>query len=817
MFKLIYRNIFAKPVNTIVILLSIALSVSLMYCVLCFRGTVNEFLTERYSVKGGDSDIIIESSSVKGSNLVSLDGLDNIESIDWAIGSLSFYSTYKSTNYDMIELRGFKKDQMEYLHPVTLISQAFPSLLEISEDQIIISQSFAKTHNLQVNDIMQLSVFGNFYDFYIGGIAEDNGYFKENSNTVLAVDSYLSAKMGWPFGYIYNQIYVKSSGDINTLYKIISAISAYQTATVDYAVDKESIKQYSSAYTAMFDLTGIILIVLAMLIVYKLFGLQYKQKSRIIGQLKVIGTTSEKLILIMLSEYLILGLIGSLIGGIFASLIFNSLVKSTLNITAGGFSVVNLLISIICVLLFTVLSGLSPVINASRHSIRNNFSVSKSSVFKTYPKTMLILCVTFLIFMVLELTVPAVRGIFGTINIFLLLIICVTAIPFMMRLISKILSHSKFTSAKLSAVTLRSESSLMLSAQVLIVGVIVCMVLSNGLAIATQFWQKFDVYAENKVIVANVGNFSEERLTEFETLENAEAVYPLMQDRAVIKRNNIESNTYVCATDGNDIKNIYCLNFITNMDLIQASLNNSDKNFVVLTGVYKYIKGYKIGDKITISYKGLNAEYEIAGFCHTLYKYGDMAFVNRTAFTRNFNTVNYNTVFIETNDTNKMVDTTLNSFKNEGISVIPMSALVNLNTKFAIGISDFYKKLLFFITAMVLFAIICNISSAKFSRQREFSQYMLLGMTNQKLLYQNIIESLATGIPALLFGLGSAALMMKLIIDGAVLINYYNPYTFNFLNAIKITALFLAVYILNPLILWFIKKYEVNISFYKNL
>lgn len=818
MFKLIYRNIFSKPINAIIILLSVALSVSLMYCVLSFGKTIDNFLYERYSVKGGNSDIIIESSSIKGSNLVSLDGLEDIEDIEWAIGSLSFYSTYKSSNYDMVELRGFKKSELNYLHQINFLSKSFLTLNDISEDQIIISEAFASEHNLKIDDIVAFSVFGNFYDFYIGGIAENNGYFKENSNTVLAIDSYLSSKIGWPFGYIYNQIYIKAStANIDVLYKAISADPAYQTASVEFAINAESIKKDASAYTALFDLTGAILIVLSMLIVSKLFGLQYKQKSQIVGQLKVIGTSNSKLIFIMLVECFILGLIGSIIGGTLAGYIFNALVKSTLQNTTVYFSVINILIAVGSVLAFTCLAGLSPVIDASRHSIRTNLATSKNNVFKLYPKTMLVLCVVFALLITLQLTISKTRGIFGAINIFLLLVICTIAIPFLMRFVSKILSNSKKTSIKLSSITLKNESSLMLSAQVLIIGVIVCMVLSNGLTIATQFWNKFNIYAKDKVVVANVGSFSEERLQEFKSLNGVNSVYPIMQDSAILKHQNYESNTYLCAVDGNDIENIYSLDFLTDINAIKSAFSNTEKNYIVLTGLYKYIKGYNIGDKITINYKGIDVEYEIAGFCHTLYKYGDMAFVNRTTFISNFNTINYNTLFIETNDTIKVVDSLHDNFKNEGISIVLMSALIKLNTKTALNIVNFYTRLLIFITLMVLFAIICNISAAKFSRQKEFSQYMLLGMTNKKLLQQNIIESLATGIPALIFGLAGGALMMKLILDSAILINYYHPYNFNIINAIRISLLFLIVYTLNPIILWLFKKYQVNISIYKNL
>ena len=209
MFNLALKNL--KQFKTVAIIIAIAISIAVLFCVFAFDGTVGNYLLAIERAETGDSDIMITPRSDSAS-ITSVAPLKELDGVEYAVGAVVLYGSY-GDNY--LNLYGFDGADVQKLNFLDISDGSLSELISKSEN-VAISEDMAKNLSLKIGDKITVSVFNRSKDFYVTAICKNNGYFASDSpyKVVGLARGGISSLIGSSLGNVYNKIYVKAKSGV---------------------------------------------------------------------------------------------------------------------------------------------------------------------------------------------------------------------------------------------------------------------------------------------------------------------------------------------------------------------------------------------------------------------------------------------------------------------------------------------------------------------------------------------------------------------------------------------------------------------------
>lgn len=812
MFRFILKGSFSRPLGAVATILIVALAVILLYSVFNFQEAVYDYYLGEPDTEAGSSDLVISKSGV-GASLVPMGNLKSRADLDYAIGSISLYCMYDGQDgEEAIYLRTFEKAEIETLHDIKPISPLSKKPSEILMDSIIVSKAFAEYQGIEVGDKVELSLLGELAPFYVEIIAENQGYFYNNPNVVLGISGYISYLMDWNLGKLYNKIYI-SVNDQYDLQNVIDSISEdpnFSHAEISISFDEEETRERVSMFTTLFDFAGIAIIILSLLMIYKLYQLLFYKKISDTIRLKVIGLSTKKIALLYALESLILSTLGSLLGALVAVPSLNLIISSALPDASSSVSLAYIFVSFFSGIILSLGISLLPIISSTRRSIRENMSFSKSPR-KKYPILIsLILICVYIVLIILENSILAIKGIMGVINTVFASAVFMGLVPILSSILGNLLRKSRFKSISLSSIHIGKNENLNIALQLFTISVMFAIFISNSLNVTTSYTDNYSLYSRDKLIITNSGSLSEEDLLSLDNSSGITDVIPTLEIQGQTIFSNDKKSVSAIGIDGEDLSSFFNVTSSMNMNELENKLKESEK-YIVVSDSFRYTKNLSVGDIFSFEYKNIVKEYQIVGFVSTSYNIGKVVFINRGVLSDDFSLDNQNLIYLTSSSPTESASFVSTLFSEHNIQVIKLNSFVQPIIKSNVAINTFLQYFSIFIIFMVFAGVIINTIMSRVQRKTDITRLTLLGVSKKRSLLYSFLEGILIGLPSTIIAFFGGLSMLSSSISATVFFGFYQPFVFQIPESILISCMFfLMLSLISPL--FFLLSRPKNIS-----
>lgn len=812
MFRFILKGSFSRPLGAVATILIVALAVILLYSVFNFQEAVYDYYLGEPDTEAGSSDLVISKSGV-GASLVPMGNLKSRADLDYAIGSISLYCMYDGQDgEEAIYLRTFEKAEIETLHDIKPISPLSKKPSEILMDSIIVSKAFAEYQGIEVGDKVELSLLGELAPFYVEIIAENQGYFYNNPNVVLGISGYISYLMDWNLGKLYNKIYI-SVNDQYDLQNVIDSISEdpnFSHAEISISFDEEETRERVSMFTTLFDFAGIAIIILSLLMIYKLYQLLFYKKISDTIRLKVIGLSTKKIALLYALESLILSTLGSLLGALVAVPSLNLIISSALPEASSSVSLAYIFVSFFSGIILSLGISLLPIISSTRRSLRENMSFSKSPR-KKYPILIsLILICVYIVLIILENSILAIKGIMGVINTVFASAVFMGLVPILSSILGNLLRKSRFKSISLSSIHIGKNENLNIALQLFTISVMFAIFISNSLNVTTSYTDNYSLYSRDKLIITNSGSLSENELLSLDNCWGITDVIPTLEIQGQTIFSNDKKSVSAIGIDGEDLSSFFNVTSSMNMNELENKLKESEK-YIVVSDSFRYTKNLSVGDIFSFEYKNIVKEYQIVGFVSTSYNIGKVVFINRGVLSDDFSLDNQNLIYLTSSSPTESASFVSTLFSEHNIQVIKLNSFVQPIIKSNVAINTFLQYFSIFIIFMVFAGVIINTIMSRVQRKTDITRLTLLGVSKKRSLLYSFLEGILIGLPSTIIAFFGGLSMLSSSISATVFFGFYQPFVFQIPESILISCMFfLMLSLISPL--FFLLSRPKNIS-----
>lgn len=482
-----FRNIFAKPLMTLVLVVSITICAFAGMMAFDMSNSLENIFIGIYGTTTGTSNVLVSAP-------------ENIEE-NYFEGLPDFEATYVSPKDSKVTVRNnqmyaYYNQKNLKLYGVNIEDASkmrlIPKDVTLGADDIIVSEVMAKELGLNEGD--KFKVYGDNYvdaEFNVKKIAKPSGLL--NAEYAAVVTDEGMARLchdGIPkHQFVYIKVLDKS--------KVSEFCNAMEERFPNYDVDdliggkstQDQIKTISNVFKVLFLITLMLVIVVTVTLSERIM----RDRMSTIGTLRSLGVSPNLTARIILIENMFYGVFGGLIGtGLYAASrdsIFNAVftvdgpgMETVMDL--GNVSVPIMIAVIIGAAIVEMLCPLRELLKSTGMAIRDIIFDNKDTEYKYKKKTKIIsiICAALAFTMIVPaLTVfkdNALLGIFGFVFLVLSLL---GGYPFILRMVSKIIEKISQKSGNpvlgLAATNLRTNKTSIGSSKLAFVATSLCLVL----------------------------------------------------------------------------------------------------------------------------------------------------------------------------------------------------------------------------------------------------------------------------------------------------------------------------------------------------
>lgn len=805
--KLGARNLLEKPGKAVATILVIAFAVAILFCIMSYNTSVQDYLYAVETANPGNSDITISYRS-DGARIVNTESLAHLkDDFEYVVGALSIYGIYENDGNDSyIYLRGLDRNNIETLHKMEFVKGGIEDLKSRS-DNVAISETTAKELGIDIDSELSITVMNVTKTFYVSAIAKDDGLFAKNSPyTVIGLNNGVTRFFGSEWGGLYSEIFIKLKDGVSatTTIDAIKAIPEYRNMKVDTSTDANEINRKADNLAAPVKIVGIAVIFLALMAVILLFATNERAKRVFISKMTSIGATKKQIAGITAVETSILAVIGSVLGVALAVLIYWLLLKWTIG-TVMNFKLAfwKLMLSMISGIAVTMLAGFIPMLLGRRSSLRENLVASSKT--KNKQKIILLICLLILIALalVLEFTTDGINaGYFGIVA-FALIIIVVTAFsPMILTLLEKLAKRSKKPNLAFSIATLntsRAQSSRR-SMQIMSLGMTISMLLFVAWNLTTSIFSGLTAQFNEMILVTNIPA-DESLKNELEEVEGVRSAVLSIWQQAQFESQGEKHNLTILGAK--EILDSIDFEYITQeektKEILAAGLS-TDERYVFLDYAYTVLYGVGVGDSISLQIEDKTAEFKVGGILKSELFTGNYAVIAREQLSDAFGLPLFDTVMLFTDNAPETASLLRTTFADRNFFIVGAIESFEYEVDAFSSVFDLIGILAFIIASMVLASVISNTAVARIARFQERGQYLVAGMSKKTLFSIEVLEHILIAVVGAVLAFSLSAILTICLIDILLLLGVYLEYMFATLPALLVTVAIGLAYIIMPFV-----------------
>lgn len=390
MYKVLLSNFKKQKINGVIVILFVLISAMMMVCGITISQKSGGFYQEKIKeINGLDHNVYLDINNVDTASDYFIDRISKSPQID---------KFYKMTDFLVDGPFGFGV----WIHPM-IESEEYDlfkpyAIDETIENPIYLSYTLERDWNIKIGDEFEIQVKGEkataIKTYTVGGFYESlrepytsSAKLPNEAYDAIVEEFGIKVAKGVAFslkeGYDYIKFWSECANEVSTFAKSIEIIFevpifiSFYGNSVQYIV--QSVLSFANILSAILIAFSFIIILISICVIWFSITSNIQDDIKKLGIYKSIGYTNTNLRVIMLIQYLILVLIGSILGiiaGILLLPLLTSIIGDTScliwNVSVSPLSVVLglvapiIIISLVVYLITRKLNKISPVVSMRR-------------------------------------------------------------------------------------------------------------------------------------------------------------------------------------------------------------------------------------------------------------------------------------------------------------------------------------------------------------------------------------------------------------------------------------------------------------------
>ncbi|MDR1619627.1 MAG: ABC transporter permease, partial [Clostridiales bacterium] len=376
--KTLLSTLMRKKARTLLLLFSIAACASLLFANVGFQKSIGQTVYENSVRYSGNADIYITvKQSVGAKEWIDTKLLapyaEQFEYMQELIRSKVLYAPGNADTQHYFTAFGTDIVEFNARNPLSLESGSVDNWFG---DKLIMSAVFAEQLSVTVGDTLPLEIDGQARDFLIAGISQPRGLFARD----VADGGYLLMPyetLQDVLGGNCNLIFIKADNpfSVNSLKQTLT--EAMPQYSVNLGIDHTIINAETNNFVMPFWISSVLVVFMSVFIIYSSFNLIVSERIKMLGILRSVGCSRNKINRILIAESIVVGIVGGAIGCMLGVVVLH-LIKAMFfsgntnteesRIVLGLYEVV---FTMAASVILTVLSAMLPIFNTTKMPVKN--------------------------------------------------------------------------------------------------------------------------------------------------------------------------------------------------------------------------------------------------------------------------------------------------------------------------------------------------------------------------------------------------------------------------------------------------------------
>lgn len=795
-FLFAYRNINSNKKSSFVIILTL----SLIFCLLILLLGMKSIFMKVYELQALEEynqiDIVMTYDEYSSSRLINKREVnDNYD--EQIYYSMSFF------NLDVLA----ESNDVFYSKLISSLPHEFEYLVDkdvvIKENEIIITETLSKKHNLKVGDILTFHVFDDTLEYTVGDIFEDKGLF---SGLTFYIDKaeLMQVLYGINLTNFGNTLYIDLEDGVS-IDETIDSLNNNENFS-DYNIfptlNWNYIESKAMDLFSMMLALGLIIILAIFMVLESLFPIISKDISQQQGVVSILGGQKKFIWHISLIQWLVYTSISFVLGVILA------LSVSNLGLHVYGIkgfiplSIVSLVLSLGIIIIYIIVRA---YISYLKEYKKSSVALSKDKRYKKYRTkewNMIIVAILFgleyvFVFFNLKIhaTIVVVLSIYLAFNLLSYIVVLLS------RLIRKTKRKSLFSIFQLKY--LEDNKHLHQSLRVLMICMItIIMIFSVRLFISSEV-NEFSNIMNYDVSLANVHDYDDSLKAEIEQYNVESVDEAVFYQDVYIYFNEDDSKTskFFVSMEHDSISRYFDVN---EMNFDESYLSN-EVAYVLLPKNYALVYDLEVGDlaNINLNYDIEGIDVEIAGFLDINF---DSFIYSNIAYVSEYQDLAIpNALFVNTEDKETLINELIRDYSSNMYYVLDPDVYFEEMIQGAVSITNFFSVFTSFMIICFIIVIFNNTLLIFFSLKTELAKIKVLGADKGDFIKTLLKEYLFLLIVVLVVGLLEISILSENLKYLVLLTNYYKD-----ISATSLTIIYGCV-IVSLVLLFSYIYYYINI------
>lgn len=767
--KHVCRNIRDHKFRTFIIIFAVSIASALFFVSTTITNTTLQIFEQGERRFSGTSDLKVEKEVTNSQDPYF--SLIDVSEAKYSIGFLEIQGFFKeSTDNDVnVKISGADFDDILTMNTLNLKN----GKKGLSDNSAIIGNQLAEKYNINIGDTITLFIYGQNKEFEVTGIAYDEGIFRDDGKTtlILVAKDTLGEILGQKDKV--NIQYIKLIDTSNVSDKIDSLMEKNNGYEISESVSSESSEQTTKMITLVFNLVTIIVILLGVFIISSTFKTIILERLPVIGTFRSIGATKKSTTFIMMSESVLYGITGGLIGSALGLVLLHVISKIIAEDWGGSeestvaFGPLNLIFAFLIAIIIVSVSSAIPIIKASKLSLKDLiFNKNENTITRFSFVRFIIILLMFLFTQIAPYVISgnAIMAIDG-ISIFLLIALIPLATPYIVRFfvwfINKISNIMHNQIAGLAAKNLRDDKNVGSNTVMLAIGIAcLLMIITVANDVITQITDTFS--SANYNITLAIPNYTDKDIDALKATDGVEDYMGVYQNLNVKVNGGKSSISYLEGVNAEEYADYFSMTYYKEKESIVKKLNTG--KYIILNRTFRNSLNVSAGDTIELQIDSKTTrKYEVLAFMDTMWVGGSYGIISDENMKEDFHKSYYDSFWVRTSKDAKIVVKKLKqTFYDKSISAIPTTdqrdSIVNANSIMFVVVNAF--SILAIIIGTI--GVFNNILLSFLKRKKALTLYRSIGMSKAQLTQMILLESLNAGLLGGLIGVLFGILLIRL-------------------------------------------------------
>ncbi len=769
--KLTIANIRQKKFRSLLIVLSLILSVALIYSILSLSVSTTKIFEQIMKKEIGNAELMILPKENSGEQYVKELDLSKVSGIEYHIPMISAYGYYRYDEESFpVVLTGMSEKDFSTIYGISYLESTSKELRDM---EAFIGKETASRYEVELGDSLMITISGMEYHFTISAILEDNNSLSYNiGNLKLLITSDTLNNILSLDGMV-NGYYIKSTQE----YGKTAALSDLEARFSDYQIydvsDMSDYKEFINTLVIFLALMVMAVIMVSAFIIYSSFKIIAIDRMPLMGTLRSIGATRKMTVRTLLLEAAFYGISGGILGDLLGTVIIQGIMKMMMNnfgITFDNISYFNLGYILIALLLgigLAVGSALIPIVKMSKKSIKSIMfselhNEKQASIYKTVIGIILLIAG----FVIFKLAPLKLQTILDTLGIIFVMIGGSLIIPTLSMILGRILSIILKPFYKdgydIVANNIKNDRTMMNNIMLLAMGLGVILLINNFSSSVSS--AVTDVYATGKMDALVYSDIEDTFLEEVNLVEGVEHIYTTKIVTDLTANGGAVDLYYIEGFDGSNYSQYAWSEFGSYLteDIMEEF---KAKRSIIISRFTARKYELSVGDNLLIAFDDKEANYKIIAVVPSIMNNGNMSFVNDKFLEEDAGINNHQAMYLNLSEDRSATKILQDIKELEENRILPIQTLEEMrsqNVKNNNMIFFMMKAISIIAIFIGVIGIFNNFTICFISRKKLYATMRSLGLSKMKTIQNMLSEAFICG----LIGTIDALLLGTLLLNG---------------------------------------------------